>query len=387
MNRRRFLQTTAVAGSIGTAGCLESLGLGDDDSSSDVPRPGGYGDDAPLVQDPPQAAYIPTHREGMVMPGAVRAGEYAVGPMVSQHHPFWLVTGETVEPVEVQPEDSVHLMITVWDPETRTVLPSDEGLSIEIYRDGDPIEELSPWSMLSQSMGVHFGDNVPLDGDGTYEIQVTVPPIGTDKTGSFEGRFEESATATFEFTFDQAFRDTVFDRIAMVDEENWGVRGAIEPGGGMDGEMDGAGGPGPIPFSELPPSEALPGALLGDPSADDFPKSSDDAAVPATIVDGESRFGSDPYLLVSPRTPYNRNPLPATALTAVLEENGDFVAETPLEATLDDETGLHYGAAMPELASADTVTIVVDAPPQTARHQGYETAFIDMDDIEYEIDL
>lgn len=417
MDRRALLGTLAGSSIASLAGCLDQFGADDDDERTDddelsVPRPEAYGDELPLVQDPPAAVYIPTHREGMVMPDPVRAGEYAVGPMVGQAHPFWLVTGETVELVEVQPADDVHLMLTVWDPDTGTVLPTDEGLWMEVYKDGTLVEELPPWSMLSQSMGFHFGDNVPLDGDGTYEVRVEVPPIGSDKTGAFDGRFEAGATASFEFTFDQALRDRIFEGLDMVEEDNWGVRGAIDPGHGMNGDHshgDHAGHDdsndehghdehtdsngehehshddlGHPPFSELPDPEALPGAPLHDTST--TPPSSGDATVPATIVNGGGRFADDHYLLVSPRTPHNQNPLPSMALTATTENDDGSTAETQLRPVLDDEAGLHYGAAISELNTADRVSVAVDSPPQTARHQGYETSFIRMDELTYTID-
>jgi len=51
-----------------------------------------------------------------------------------------------------------------------------------------------------------------------------------------------------------------------------------------------------------------------------------------------------------------------------------------LTRTLDPELGYHYGAALPEsLASGDELTLTVDTPPQLARHEGYERAFLQMD--------
>ena len=81
--------------------------------------------------------------------------------------------------------------------------------------------------------------------------------------------------------------------------------------------------------------------------------------------------GEGPYLAISPRTPYNRYPLPFASLSA-----GDGEV-APLTGALDPELGFHYGRVL-EAAPSGPVEVVVDAPPQLARHEGYETAFVEM---------
>jgi arylsulfatase A-like enzyme len=52
--------------------------------------------------------------------------------------------------------------------------------------------------------------------------------------------------------------------------------------------------------------------------------------------------------------------------------------------TLDPGLGYHYGAALGDTAveSGDDLTLEVPTPPQVARHEGYETAFVDMAPVE-----
>jgi hypothetical protein len=45
---------------------------------------------------------------------------------------------------------------------------------------------------------------------------------------------------------------------------------------------------------------------------------------------------------------------------------------------MDPALGYHYGAPIRGLASADRLTLSVTTPPQVARHEGYETAFLDL---------
>jgi hypothetical protein len=39
-----------------------------------------------------------------------------------------------------------------------------------------------------------------------------------------------------------------------------------------------------------------------------------------------------------------------------------------------------------ELETGDTVRLTVETPPQLARHDGYETAFLDMDPVEFTVE-
>ena len=420
MNRRAALGALGMAATASLAGCVGRLRGNWSDGESDGTGNASTGEgapDLPLVEDPPEAVYVPTHREGMIMPSPMMAGEVMVAPMVTYPHPFWLVSGDSVELVEVTERDDVHLMVTVWDPETGTVLPTDEGILIEVFKDGTLVDSRAPWPMLSQTMGAHVGDNVPLDGYGTYVVEVRRAPIQTRRTGALAGRFEDHASAVFEFTYDREFLETVVGMIEWVDEAHWGVPGAIEPGHGShnghdngdsgshhdddddehddhghddghdehhhdDGHDDGNDHTHDhhrIPFSAVPPVEELPGTHQGT-------EISGDADFVVSVVDSDDRFGGDQYLLVSPRTPYNRVPLPDMALSAEITRNDDPVVETSLLPALDDLAGHHYGRQLSEIEPGDDLRLIVETPPQTARHQGYETAFVEMPPMEMSLD-
>jgi hypothetical protein len=377
LTRRRALAGAIGSGLVGLAGCT-SGGDGDDSGpesgATDSYRASIEAVESTIttIEDPPKAVYVPSHRNGMTMRPAVRVGGFAVAPMITYPHRFWTVTGDQTEAVPVDRDHDIHLMVTVWDPDTGTVLPTDEGLRFEITQGSTLVDSRTPWSMLSQNMGFHFGDNVILDGDGTYEITIEVPPLSVRKTGALADRFGDGGSATVEFTFDQAFRDAVFEQTEYVAEESVGVRGAIEPSRGSMSGMDGGGEMlGPAPYSTLPTPASLPGRLLGEPK-------SGDADLVTTLVPADSRFAADPYLLVSARTPYNDVPLPALGLTAVHSRDGTALGEQTLTQTIDPEVGLHYGTPVPDARAGDTVDLRIDSPPQTARHQGYETAFLDM---------
>jgi hypothetical protein len=54
--------------------------------------------------------------------------------------------------------------------------------------------------------------------------------------------------------------------------------------------------------------------------------------------------------------------------------------EGELIQTLDSELGHHYGITG-NLSPGDTLEIVVESPPQVARHRGYQTAFLEMPNV------
>lgn len=150
MKRRQFLTGTGTLGVAGVAGCTDFVETEEVGEDGDGARSGGdVGGEPPVVDDRPAAVYVPTHREGMEMIGTSEAGDYAVGLTYSFPHRFWVVTGTETERVDVRGADDVHLMATVWDDETGTVLPVGAGLSMEIERDGEFVAEKSPWPMLS----------------------------------------------------------------------------------------------------------------------------------------------------------------------------------------------------------------------------------------------
>ncbi|MDG5759412.1 hypothetical protein QA600_08665 [Natronococcus sp. A-GB1] len=428
IDRRTLVRRTgALAGAVALAGCTGTDGDGTDDENG--ADDGNEDDDVEAVpeivevEDPPEAVYVPTHREQMRTLEPIEDGDVAIAPMLSYPHPFWIVAGggeDSVERVDPEEGHGVHMMFTAWDRETGTVLPVDDGAELRVFQDGEQVgSPLSPWTMLSQEMGFHFGDNVSLPGNGSYTVEVEMPALSTRKTGGLEDRLTEAASASFEFEYDEAFREEVVDGVEYLDEELWGERGALEP---MDhgehdhhGEADDHGhedhshddhGDGgdhddhehgdenehahhEIPYSQLPPAEEYPGTLLREDGADgteppddaDLPRSGD-AAIVATLLESESRLaGDERYLLVSPRTPYNRVPLADATLAATVERDDGSGTDTVLEQTLDGEYGLHYGA---EVAAepGDDVTVSFEAPPQVARHQGYETAFLEMEPLE-----
>ncbi|MFB6195573.1 MAG: iron transporter [Haloplanus sp.] len=348
MDRRRFLRTGAGLASGLLAGCL-----GFETQSA--------WRDPPLVEDRPDAVYYPAIVEGMGVYGTATADGVAFALMHSFPHRFWTLTGTNRTKVVVRPDDSLHLMASVWDRESGTVLPVD--IAAEIRTAEGRVTSTNLWPMLSPTMGFHYGDNVALPGDGEYEVTLRIGPLQAARTEPFEGRFTGARSVTMAFSFRAS---ETYDLPVRRLGEKAGTRGTVDLM-----EM------GPVPAPVVPPKAELPGRLVGEAS-------SGDATFLVTVVEGDSRFGDadGPSLLVSPRTPYNRVMLPRMTLSGTVSRGERTVFRGPLRASLDPEIGCFYGSAVPELRSGDRVRIGIETPPQIARHDGYETAFIDMPPVE-----
>ena len=354
MRRRDALKTLGIGALTATAGCL-----------------GGFEQqsawrDPPLVENRPDAVYLPAITEGMKMYGKTTVGSYSVALSYSYPHRFWTLAGSELQKTVVEADDSLHLMASLWDTETGTVLPFDAGVSIEILRDGDLVSEEVAYPMLSQQMGMHYGSNYALDGEGEYEARVTVGGTSLHRTGSFAGRFETAETATFAFTFET---DDLYDVALTRLGDEAGTRGAVPPM-----EMMG------MPTGNAPAVDSLPGTHLGR-------QTSGDAVFDAFFVEDGSRFDVDAsYLYVAARTPHNEFVLPMMGVLGTVERDGTAVHDGErLRRTLDPDVGYHYGVGVESLEPGDSVTLTVDVPPQVARHDGYETAFLSFDPMQFEV--
>jgi hypothetical protein len=310
-----------------------------------------------------EQVYYPTHVDGMKMLTMGGTGRYKVGLMYSLPHAFWTITGTDTNLARVGDDASAHMMATIWDSETKTVLPT-ANVSATLLKDGEEVDSRSLWPMLSQNMGYHFGDNVTLDGNGTYTAKLSVGAMQARRMGALQGAFGEQTTIEVEFEHTREKLSNVpFEQLP----DKKGTAGAISP---MDMKM---------PIAQVPESESLPGVLGRGVSGDaDFVAFSPDEN-PHFVPEGET------YLAVSPRTPYNRYPLPFMSLSAKLTRDGEAVFDDILRSALDPDLGYHYGAAVDSVESGDQLSIVVDAPPQVARHEGYETAFVKMPAMELSV--
>ena len=360
MRRRRFIGAGVGALSLATlAGCT---GGDSDDGNGDGGTDGG--DPTPTDGDGlHDGVYVQRFTDGMAMQGSAEAGDLMVAVMYSAPHRFWRMIGGERKSEPVEDGDSLHLMATVWEPETGTVVP-ETGLSVEIAPEGGAFDEQVIYPMLSQPMGFHYGANFALEGDGEYAVRVSVGGLNIRRTGAFKGRFGDPASATVDIVFDEATRQSISEDVRELD--SYGDPGAVEP---MDMMM---------PDGTLPSAESMPGELVGT-------ERTDGAVLPLFAVREDPPVDAEAYLAVSARTPYNEYTLPAAGLEATVERGSETRFEGTLERTLDPELNYHYGAALDSLEAGDEVTVRPVTPPQVSRHRGYERAFLEMESVSYTV--
>lgn len=352
MRRRTFLATTGAAGLAATAGCL---GILETERASREP---------PLPENRPAEPYSPSHVEGMKMVGKATQGRYRCALAYTFPHRFWTVTGSETARVNPQDSDKVHLMVMVWDAESGVVLPGTTP-NVELTGPDGEITSLSPWEMLSQPMGVHYGDNVDLGREGRYEVSVRVPPLAVRHTTA-----ADYGSDPLEFSFEMDFVQDRLDDISFEDvpSDEEGSPGAVSP-------MDMAA----VTSSQVPPRGEFSGSVRG-------VKRAGAAALLVATRESVGQFAQgsgESYLVASLRTPHNRYALSAASLTVTAERDGETVYNGRLTATLDPEMGLHYGDVVPADGAFDSVTVTVETPPQLARHEGYETAFLDFEPVSF----
>lgn len=343
MRRRTLLRTgLSLAGASALTGCVSGLF-----ETRNAGEP-------PLPENRPDAVYYPSHVEGMEMAGMGASGDYKFGLMYSFAHRFWNVNGESVEKTAIQEDDSAHLMASVWDPKTGIVIP-ETGLSVEISRDGESVSQETIYPMLSQPMGFHYGANFGPFENGTYTATLSVGGLSTHRTGTFADRFSDQTSVDIEFEYSEETKQGL--KFRTLDEKA-GTKGAVKPM-----KMEG------MPQSFAPTREDLPGRVVGKGT-------SNDAVLVTTVLDGPPQ-GIDEqgsYLAVSAQTPYNRMIIPAMGISGTLTRDGQTVFEGSLQRTLDPDLNYHYGAVVGSVQSGDELTLSVGTQPQTARHEGYETA-------------
>lgn len=339
--RRRFLQAGMATGlgTIGTlSGCLESR-------SPYAP---------PVVSDRPDAVYVPAHFEEMAPIGTDSSGPLSVALMYSYPHRFWLLSGADRSRVRIKPADSIHLMFQVWDTEWGVPV-SGSSPRVVIAESDSVVSDRIFWPMLSQRMGFHYGDNVQLDGDGRYSIRVDVPPTSDVTVGPLSDRPDGYESFQFDFRFRRADLEEL--GITNVAADRAGSRAALSPM---------TGGPGPTGAD----NGELPGRSLGT-------EQSDEMALTASIV---FETPGPPALLLTARTPYNKFPIPLAGPVASVGGSTHR-----LRAAIDPEFGMHYRLPLADSTLPARIQVEIPTPPQVARHEGYETAFMAPEPVTFEV--
>ncbi|WP_440765442.1 iron transporter [Natronorubrum sp. DTA7] len=359
MRRRDVLATGGCLLAAGSAGCLESL------RREDAWRE--------LVVDPPEGVYVPSHADGMLTYGTTIADGRAISLLASRPHSFWTVAGTERSRADVRSQHDIHLMVDVRDAETGVVVPAPVTTSVrrgEPNGDADdPIDERSLWPMLSQRMGPHYGDNVSLEGDGTYTATIRIGPTSADAIGSRLDVLEEPTVVDVEFEYDATDIEAL-ERRLIDEDEGRGEPGALEPMANHAGHH------------EHDHDAYLESAFDTEGATRLGSKTNDDIDYTATLVAYDDRDGTargTAALAVTARTRHNRYPLPFASFAATVWQDDERIADGSLRETVGSRNGHQYRTPVDPsvLEEGDELSIELETPPQVARHEGYETAFLE----------
>ncbi|MDQ2049149.1 iron transporter [Natronolimnohabitans sp. A-GB9] len=316
-----------------------------------------------LVVDPPDGAYVPSHADEMVTYGMATEAGREITLAATRPHSFWVVADGERNRADVRSRHAVHLMVDVRDAETGQFLPAPVTTTLET-RAGDWSDDRSLWPMLSQQMGAHYGDNVPLDGDGAYVATVEVGTTGADVLGEGAADLVDPATAELEFEYESDEIEEL-ERRLIDEDEGRGEPGALEP---MAHDTD--------DHDEFDHERAA-STRIGTATADDVEYT-------ATLVGRDDRSdAAESELAMTARTAYNAYPLPFASLSAAVSRAGERIAGGALRETIGPELGHHYRTAVDPsvLERGDELTISVESPPQLSRHEGYENAFLETESV------
>jgi hypothetical protein len=397
MRRRDLLAAGALSSALSlSAGCLETLGR------EDAWRE--------LVVDPPDGAYVPPKVDGMLQLGGATVDGLELSLSATRPHSFWTVAGDERARADVRDHHDVHLMATVTDAETGLTVPTSVSTTIR-SREGR-IDERTLWPMLSQRMGFHYGDNVPLGEDGPHAATVRIEPTSVDASGVLADRLESPRTVDFEFEYAAAEIESL-ERRLIDEDEGRGEAGAVEPmehdHGGHESEdnhddhrsenghgnhddhrsENGHGNHDDHRFENDHGDH-------NDSDADDHESGADlETATDewlGTARSGDLEFGvgvlengsggdAEDTVVVNARTRYNQFSLPFAGLSVAPARNGSLGEKVRLAERLDAELGHYYGAPVERdrLEATAELAVTVDATPQLSRHEGYETAFFDLE--------
>ncbi|WP_049926448.1 iron transporter [Halopiger goleimassiliensis] len=352
MRRRRVL---AAGGSLLaglSAGCLETL------RREDAWRE--------LVVDPPEGVYVPPHADGMVRYGSATVEGLEASLFASRPHSFWLVSGTERSRADVRSRHDLHLMVAVRDAETGTVVPAPVRTTIHTQA-GDRVDERSLWPMLSQRMGVHAGDNCSLEGDGRYAVTVEIG----EPSATIRGERSDLPNATsVEFGFEYAADEIEgLERRLFDEDEGRGDPGALEPMAHARDDHDDS------TLDEVEGDRTRIGsARVGD--------------VTVVAIRANSTGEEGTALAVGLRTPYNAYPLVLASVSASVVRGDERLETRSLQESVGPHLGHHYRTDLEPavLERGDALAIDLETPPQVARHEGYETAFLEPETVRLALD-
>jgi Fe2+ transport protein len=117
--------------------------------------------------------------------------------------PFLIYTGSAWKKVNPPKNVTFHLMVLLNDAQTGVVIPY-ASVWATITQGTKTLLDESLWPMISRYMGPHYGNNVVLDGNGSYNLTVLISPPVSARHIEYQDVWLTSHKVTFTFHWKSA---------------------------------------------------------------------------------------------------------------------------------------------------------------------------------------
>jgi hypothetical protein len=144
-------------------------------------------------------SYAVAHEEIEEEGGETEVGPYRVGYIVEPAEGWWEGDPEALEWRDPSPDETHHLEILPFDPETGLLIPEMEGRLTVLDESGDEVDSQPLYLYYAEFY--HYANNFSIPESGTYTLRAELEPPDFNRHGSEEGEgkvFTEPVTVEFE---------------------------------------------------------------------------------------------------------------------------------------------------------------------------------------------
>jgi uncharacterized protein involved in high-affinity Fe2+ transport len=101
-------------------------------------------------------------------------------------------------------KDSFHLMVLLDDARSGAPIPYSSvwaTITKGVRGGGRPVFDERLWPMISQAIGVHYGNNVALPTAGRYRLTLLISPPAVARHMEYDNRWLKPHKVSFAFKF------------------------------------------------------------------------------------------------------------------------------------------------------------------------------------------
>jgi hypothetical protein len=144
-------------------------------------------------------SYAVAHEEIEAEGGETEAGPYRVGYIVEPAEGWWEGDPESPEWRDPSPDETHHLEILPFDPETGLLIPEMEGRLTVLDESGREVDSQPLYLYYAEFY--HYANNFSIPESGTYTLRAELEPPDFNRHGDEDGEgrvFTEPVTVEFE---------------------------------------------------------------------------------------------------------------------------------------------------------------------------------------------